>query len=88
MVASLEPVLTLAPVLVRRWAGNIFVSTGCASEISEDYDFPATPECVTNYCPGDGVCPDYRGPSGATTKAEFGMVEAGLDFYDVSIIDG
>eukprot|EP00752_Nemacystus_decipiens_P009533 g8521.t1 len=52
------------------WAGNIWVSTGCTSGISGDYDFPSSAKCVTNYCPADGVCPDYEGPSGATTKAE------------------
>ncbi|CAM9458444.1 unnamed protein product [Ectocarpus sp. 6 AP-2014] len=72
------------------WAGNIWASTGCTSELSTDYDdtFPSTPKCVTNFCHADGTCPDYSGPSGITTKAEFAMVESGLDFYDVSIIDG
>ncbi|CAM9660137.1 unnamed protein product [Pylaiella littoralis] len=72
------------------WAGNIWASTGCTSAISEDYDhhFPSTARCVTNFCPQDGVCPDYSGPWGATTKAEFAMLEGGLDFYDLSVIDG
>ena len=75
-------------VLLRRWAGNIWASTGCTSGISGYYEFPSTDKCVTNFCSTDGVCPDYEGPSGATTKAEFAMIEGGLDFYDVSIIDG
>ncbi|CAM9484006.1 unnamed protein product, partial [Hapterophycus canaliculatus] len=72
------------------WAGNIWASTGCTSTISGDYgdDFPSTLNCVTNFCPTDGTCSDYSGPSGATTKAEFALLEGGLDFYDVSLIDG
>lgn len=92
---SLSPVIVFdpdrhpSPVLCR-WAGNIWASTGCTSELSGDYDdtFPSTPKCVTNFCYADGTCSDYSGPSGVTTKAEFAMVESGLDFYDVSIIDG
>ena len=70
------------------WAGNIWASTGCTSDISDDYDHPTTETCVTNYCPRGGVCPDYSGPAGVTTKAEFALQEGGLDFYDVSVIDG
>lgn len=82
------PATHRAPVLLRRWAGNIWASTGCSSSFSEDYQFPSTTKCVTNFCPDGGVCPDYRGPSGVTTKAEFALLEGGYDFYDVSIIDG
>ncbi|CAN0192521.1 unnamed protein product, partial [Laminaria digitata] len=70
------------------WVGNIWASTGCASDISADYDHPTTVTCVTNFCPNGGVCSDYFGPAGVTTKAEFALQEGGLDFYDVSIIDG
>ena len=42
---------------------------------------------MTNYC-REGTCPDYFGPTGTTTKAEFALQEGGLDFYDVSVIDG
>lgn len=73
--------------LPRRWAGNIWASTGCASDISDDYDDPVSEGCVTNYC-REGTCPDYFGPTGTTTKAEFALQEGGLDFYDVSVIDG
>lgn len=71
-----------------RWAGNIWASTGCTSDISDKYDHPTVSTCVTNHCPSDGVCSDYWGPSGVTSKAEFAMQEGGLDFYDVSLIDG
>lgn len=82
------PSLVLTPAPLHRWAGNIWASTGCTSDISGDYDFPATSKCVTNNCPANGICQDYGGPTGVTTKAEFAMIEGGLDFYDVSIIDG
>ena len=78
----------LLPVPLHRWAGNIWASTGCTSDVSGDYDHPTTETCVTNYCPSGGVCPDYSGPAGVTTKAEFALQEGGLDFYDVSVIDG
>lgn len=72
-----------------RWVGNIWASTGCSSEISGEYPhFPHSENCITNYCPDEGTCPDYLGPAGVCTKAEFALQEGGLDFYDVSIIDG
>ena len=64
-----------------RWSGTLWASTGC-----DKIDGCATGIC---YSPDtDHVCPAYVGPSGPTTKAEFTLSDSGIDFYDVSNIDG
>ncbi|CAM9474740.1 unnamed protein product [Discosporangium mesarthrocarpum] len=66
-----------------RWSGNIWGATGCDSAVA----------CETAFCMGntgfpDGYCPPSTGPLGPVTKAEFTLVDTGVDFYDVSAIDG
>lgn len=64
-----------------RWSGTIWASTGC-----DLVDGCATGVC---YSPTtEFVCPAYVGPGGPTTKAEFTLSDGGMDYYDVSAIDG
>jgi hypothetical protein len=69
-----------------KWSGNIYASTHCAS----DGTGCQTAQCATslNGHTVVGSCPDGVGPEGPVTLAEFTLVSAGSDFYDVSAING
>ena len=64
------------------WSGHIWASTGC-SEID------GVVKCETGVCgTSTSACTPSVGPTGPVTKAEFTFNVDGVDWYDVSIIDG
>lgn len=59
-----------------RWSGNLYGRTDCVGL-----------DCETGRCPG-GVCGPGVGPVGPTTLAELTLQADGIDYYDVSMING
>jgi Thaumatin family len=69
-----------------KWSGNVYASTHCAADGTS---------CQTGVCSvstnGQASvepCPNGVGPQGPTTLAEFTFSPTGVDFYDISIING
>ncbi len=65
-----------------KWSGNVYARTGCNAKGEE---------CKTGICNvsgSTGACADGVGPQGPVTLAEFTLSPDGVDFYDVSIING
>ncbi|HEY2512665.1 MAG TPA: RICIN domain-containing protein, partial [Polyangiaceae bacterium] len=69
-----------------KWSGNVYASTECAANGTGC----KTAECVTSVNGKTVVsaCPNGTGPQGPTTLAEFTLADGGVDFYDVSSING
>lgn len=68
------------------WSGNFWARTGCATEASTGRFSCATADCGS----GDVAC-NGRGPAPPVTLAEVTLAapgSGGLDFYDVSLVDG
>ncbi|CAM9783476.1 unnamed protein product, partial [Choristocarpus tenellus] len=66
-----------------RWSGNFWGATGCDRAVGCE-----TAYCLDNTGYPDGYCPASTGPIGPVTKAEFTLVDIGVDYYDISVIDG
>jgi Thaumatin family len=69
-----------------KWSGNLYASTQCRSDGSG---------CQTAMCnvSSGGVssvepCANGVGPQGPVTLAEFTLSPTGVDFYDISVING
>ncbi|KAK6130953.1 hypothetical protein DH2020_035301 [Rehmannia glutinosa] len=62
------------------WSGRIWARTGCT------FDFAGNGHCATGDCGGNLKCTASGAPP--ATLAEFTVVAAGQDFYDVSLVDG
>ena len=79
-------VLSTPPVGGIKWSGNVYASTHCAANGTGCQ----TAQCITsvNGKTVVGACPNGTGPGGPTTLAEFTLIEGGVDFYDVSSING
>ena len=84
--ATATYVLAAPSVGTTKWSGNVYASTQCAS----DGTGCKTARCATSAMGQTVVqaCPDGVGPQGPTTLAEFTLVPAGADYYDVSAING
>jgi hypothetical protein len=84
--ASATFVLDAPPVNGIQWSGNLYASTQCAANGAGC----RTAQCVTsaNGKTVVGACPNGTGPQGPTTLAELTLSAAGVDFYDVSSING
>eukprot|EP00904_Undaria_pinnatifida_P003700 jgi/Undpi1/13330/HiC_scaffold_8.g02989.m1 len=80
---SLEVILDNAAMNGVRWSGNIWASTGCESKVGCE-----TASCLRNRGYPDGYCPPSTGPTGPVTKAEFTLIDTGVDYYDITTIDG
>ncbi|XP_048563487.1 thaumatin-like protein 1b [Triticum urartu] len=68
------------------WSGNFWARTGCAVDEGTGRLACATADCGS----GDVAC-DGRGPAPPVTLAEITLAapgSGGLDFYDVSLVDG
>ncbi|KAM0832995.1 hypothetical protein ACQ4PT_064542 [Festuca glaucescens] len=68
------------------WSGNFWARTGCATDASTGRFSCATADCGS----GDVSC-NGRGPAPPVTLAEITLAapgSGGLDFYDVSLVDG
>lgn len=69
------------------WGGRFWPRTGCA-----DFNDDGVPACQTGDCGGHLGCPAGVGGSPPATLAEFTLIPpdqpVGLDFYDVSAVDG
>ncbi|KAM3406255.1 hypothetical protein ACQJBY_000368 [Aegilops geniculata] len=68
------------------WSGNFWARTGCAVDEGTGCLACATADCGS----GDVAC-DGRGPAPPVTLAEITLAapgSGGLDFYDVSLVDG
>lgn len=69
------------------WGGRFWGRTGCA-----DFNDNGVPACQTGDCGGHLGCPAGVGGSPPATLAEFTLIPpdqpVGLDFYDVSAVDG
>uniref|UniRef100_A0ACD5XEC9 Uncharacterized protein n=1 Tax=Avena sativa TaxID=4498 RepID=A0ACD5XEC9_AVESA len=68
------------------WSGNFWARTGCATDGSTGRFSCATADCGS----GDVAC-GGRGPAPPVTLAEITLAapgSGGLDFYDVSLVDG
>ncbi|CAN0392879.1 unnamed protein product, partial [Hapterophycus canaliculatus] len=61
----------------------MWAATGCHSKVGCE-----TASCLRNPGYPDGYCPPSTGPTGPVTKAEFTLVDTGVDYYDVTSIDG
>ncbi|CAN0051618.1 unnamed protein product [Scytosiphon promiscuus] len=66
-----------------RWSGNMWAATGCQNTVGCE-----TASCLRNPGYPDGYCPPSTGPTGPVTKAEFTLVDTGVDYYDITSIDG
>ena len=69
-----------------KWSGNVYAATHCDADGSN---------CKTGMCPKseNGVtsvvpCETGVGPQGPTTLAEFTLSNTGVDFYDISMVNG
>jgi len=69
-----------------KWSGNVYAGTHCAADGTA---------CQTGVCSisAHGMasvqpCPNGVGPQGPTTLAEFTFSPTGVDFYDISVING
>jgi hypothetical protein len=83
---SVTWLLDTPPIAAIKWSGNLYAATQCASDGTG---------CKTAMCAistaGTTVvqpCADGIGPDGPTTLAEFTLSSTGVDFYDVSMING
>lgn len=68
------------------WSGNFWGRTGCGTDASTGRFSCATADCGS----GDVAC-NGRGPAPPVTLAEITLAapgSGGLDFYDVSLVDG
>ncbi|CAM0947217.1 unnamed protein product [Alopecurus aequalis] len=71
------------------WSGNFWARTGCATDAATGRFSCATADCGS----GEVAC-DGHGPSPPVTLAEITLADrssssgSGLDFYDVSLVDG
>lgn len=78
---------THAVVLPPAWGGRFWPRTGCAG-----FNDNGVPACQTGDCAGHLGCPAGIGGSPPATLAEFTLIPPdqplGLDFYDVSAVDG
>ncbi|MET8824369.1 thaumatin family protein [Streptomyces sp. NPDC004610] len=73
---KLTPGQSMSVTVENDWGGRIWGRTGCAST--------AAGKCATGHC--TSVCGGYNPP---TTLGEFTFdAYAGMDFYDVSMVDG
>ncbi|KAG0476166.1 hypothetical protein HPP92_013007 [Vanilla planifolia] len=65
------------------WSGRIWARTGCA------FDNSSRGACATGDCGAGGVECSGKGAAPPVTLAEFTLGDGGgLDFYDVSLVDG
>ncbi|WP_370097133.1 thaumatin family protein [Streptacidiphilus sp. MAP12-20] len=77
----LEPGQSLSISVPDHWNGRFWGRTGCA------FDASGHGHCQTGDCGGQFQCPGYG--SIPATLAEFNLNSfSGLDFYDVSMVDG
>jgi hypothetical protein len=77
----LKPGQSLTISVPDHWNGRFWGRTGCA------FDASGTGHCQTGDCGGRFQCPGYG--SIPATLAEFNLnAWSGLDFYDVSMVDG
>ena len=77
----LKPGQSLTVSVPDHWNGRFWGRTGCA------FDASGTGHCQTGDCGGRFQCPGYG--SIPATLAEFNLnAWSGLDFYDVSMVDG
>lgn len=78
---------TEAVVLPPFWSGRFWPRTGCAG-----FNAEGKPACQTGDCGGHLQCPTGVGGAPPATLAEFTLMPPdaplGLDFYDVSNVDG
>ncbi len=78
---------THASVLPPAWGGRFWGRTGCV-----DFNANGVPACQTGDCGGHLDCPAGVGGSPPATLAEFTLIPpdqpVGLDFYDISAVDG
>eukprot|EP00903_Cladosiphon_okamuranus_P015353 g14179.t1 len=81
--SSIEIVLDNLAVNDVRWSGTMWASTGCQRTVGCE-----TATCLRNVGYQDGFCPPSTGPTGPVTKAEFTLVDTGVDYYDITTIDG
>ncbi len=69
------------------WAGRFWPRTGCAQ-----FNTQGTPACATGDCAGKLACDVGVGGAPPATLAEFTLIPptapVGIDFYDVSAVDG
>lgn len=73
---QLKPGQSMSVTVANNWGGRIWGRTGCTSTAA---GFCATGDCTS-------VC---NGPNPPTTLGEFSFnAYAGMDFYDVSMVDG
>ena len=76
-----------AVALPPSWGGRFWPRTGCA-----DFNDRGVPACQTGDCGGHLACPLGVGGAPPATLAELTLIPptqpVGLDFYDVSIVDG
>lgn len=83
MPADAEHEVVLPPA----WGGRFWPRTGCAN-----FNEMGVPACETGDCGGHQQCPTGVGGSPPATLAEFTLIPpeqpVGLDFYDVSAVDG
>ena len=79
---KLEPAESRTIALPTQWGGRFWGRTGC------DFASPGPVRCETGDCDGRQECGGIGGKTPATL-AEFTFAGyAGLDFYDVSLVDG
>ena len=75
---------TLAVPSSSQWSGTFWARTGCATDAATGRF-----SCATADCGSGAVACDGRGPSPPVTLAEITLAgSGGLDFYDVSLVDG
>jgi hypothetical protein len=84
--ATATYVINSPPINGVKWSGNVYASSQCAGNGTGC----KTAQCVTSVNGQTVVsaCPNGTGPQGPTTLAEFTLLEGGVDFYDVSSING
>lgn len=83
MPAGAEHEVVLPPA----WGGRFWPRTGC-----ENFNEMGVPACATGDCGGHLQCPSGVGGTPPATLAEFTLIPpeqpVGVDFYDVSAVDG
>ncbi|XVU27948.1 thaumatin family protein [Actinoplanes sp. CA-054009] len=78
---TLKPGASTSVVLPQGWGGRIWARTGC------HLDGSGRNVCQSGYCADSEAC--VQPDPAPTTLAEFALdAWAGLDFYDVSMVDG